>query len=130
MTLSIDIIRREHKDVWRVPSAAMNFHMEDAYLTSETRSRLDEWKKRPDAGDWYPLWVWDAERGLPEPRFVRIGGVGKHGEPSLKDSDGNEVLEWEPGKEPSRQNPPRVIISAPPAQAPGIFDQPAAIKVA
>ena len=129
MTLSLDIVRREHKEVWRVPSAAMNFQMEDAYLTSDARARLAEWKNRPDGGDWHPLWIWDAERGMPEVRFVRIGGVGKHGEPGLKDSDGNEVLEWEPGKEPSRQYPPRVIIGAPPAQAPGFFDQPAPIKV-
>jgi len=46
----------------------------------------------------------------------------------FKDSEGNEVLEWEAGKEPSG-SPPRVIIGAPPAQAPGLFDQPAPIKV-
>ena len=129
MTLSLDIVRREHKDVWRAPSAAMNFQMEDAYLSDTARDRLAEWKKRPDSADWHPLWVWNGDRQQPEPVFVRIGGIGKHGEPGLKDSDGNEVLEWEPGKEPSRQNPPRVIIGAPPAQPPGIFDQPAPIKV-
>src|SRR5262249_25534796 len=31
MTASVDIIRREHKDVWKVPSAALNFQLEDAY---------------------------------------------------------------------------------------------------
>jgi macrolide-specific efflux system membrane fusion protein len=129
MTLSLDIVRREHKDVWRVPVGAMNFHMDDAYLDDATRARLAEWQQRADAGDWQPLWLWHAAAGRPEPVFVRIGGVGKHGEAGLKDSDGNEVLEWEPGKEPSRQNPPRVIIAAPPAQAPGFFDQPAPIKV-
>jgi macrolide-specific efflux system membrane fusion protein len=129
MTLSVDIVRREHKNVWRVPSAAMNFQMEDAYLTDAVRTRLAEWKQRADAGDWLPVWVWNTESQQPEPIFVRIGGAGKHGEPSLKDSDGNEVLEWEPGKEPSRQSPPRVIINAPPAQAPGFFDRPAPIKV-
>jgi macrolide-specific efflux system membrane fusion protein len=129
MTVSLDIVRREHKNVWRVPSAAMNFQLEDAYLTEEARTRLTQWKQREDAGDWHPLWIWDAEKRRPEPLFVRIGGTGSHGEPGLKDSDGNEVLEWEPGKEPSRMNPPRVIIAAPPAQAPGFFDQPAPIKV-
>jgi multidrug efflux pump subunit AcrA (membrane-fusion protein) len=129
MTLSLDIVRREHKDVWRVPAGAMNFHMDEAYLNDATRARLAEWQQRSDAGDWQPLWLWHAEAQRPEPVYVRIGGVGKHGESGLKDSDGNEVLEWEPGKEPSRQNPPRVIIAAPPAQAPGFFDQPAPIKV-
>jgi HlyD family secretion protein len=129
MTLSLDIVRREHKNVWRVPAEAMNFHMDDAYLNAANRARMDEWKQRADAGDWQPLWLWSAEAQRPEPVFVRIGGTGKHGEPGLKDSDGNEVLEWEPGKEPSRQNPPRAIIGAPPAQPPGFFDQPAPIKV-
>jgi multidrug efflux pump subunit AcrA (membrane-fusion protein) len=129
MTVSLDIIRREHKDVWRVPATALNFQMDEAYLTDAARARLAQWKERPDAGDWQPLWVWDADAQQPEPLFVRIGGVGKHGEPGLKDAEGNEVLEWEPGKEPSRNGPPRVITGAPPAQAPGIFHQPAPIKV-
>ncbi len=129
MTVSLDIIRREHKNVWRVPSAAMNFQLEDAYLTEAARARLAEWKARADAADWQPLWVWDAPRQQAAPLFVRIGGTDKRGEPGLKDGEGNEVLEWEAGKEPSPQSPPRVIIGAPPAQAPGIFDRPAPFKV-
>jgi multidrug efflux pump subunit AcrA (membrane-fusion protein) len=128
MTVSLDIIRREHKNVWRVPTAAMNFQLDDAYLTPAARSHLAEWKRRPDAGDWHALWTWKTEAQQPEPIMVRIGGVDKNGHPGLKDSEGNEVLEWEAGKEPSA-NPPRVIIGAPPAQAPGFFDQPAPIKV-
>jgi multidrug efflux pump subunit AcrA (membrane-fusion protein) len=129
MTVSVDIVRREHKNVWRVPSSAMNFKLEDAYLTDAARARLDEWRQRPDAADWQTLWVWDTELQQPAPLFVRIGGMGAHGEPGLKDSEGNEVLEWEPGREPTPQNPPRLIIGAPPAQAPGFFDQPAPFKV-
>ncbi len=129
MTVSLDLIRREHKNVWRVPAAALNFQMDDAYLTDGARAHLAEWKKRPDAGDWQPLWVWDAGRQEVEPWLVRIGGVGKHGDPGLKDGEGNEVLEWEAGKEPDRATLLRVIIGAPPAQAPGFFDQPAPIKV-
>lgn len=127
MTVSLDIVRREHKNVWRVPSAALNFQMEDAYLTDAARARLAQWKQRPDAGDWQTLWTWNGESA--EPLFVRIGGTDKHGEPGLKDSEGNEVLEWEAGKEPTAQTPPRVIVGAPPAQAPGWFDRPAPIKV-
>ena len=33
MTASIDIVRREHKDVWKIPSPALNFKMDDAYFT-------------------------------------------------------------------------------------------------
>ncbi len=123
MTASVDVVRREHKNVWKVPSAALNFRLDEAYQDDEARARLAEWKQRPDAGEWQVLWTWD---GKPRPLFVRIGGL-KNGEPGLKDSEGNEVLEWEPGQEP--QSPPRVIIGAPPAHAPGFFDQPANIKV-
>jgi multidrug efflux pump subunit AcrA (membrane-fusion protein) len=129
MTVSVDVIRREHKDVWRVPSAALNFQLEAGYQNAAAQARLEEWKKRPDAGDWHPLWVWDKGQGAPAPLFVRLGGL-KNGEPGLKDSEGNEVLEWEPGREPtSADPPPRIIIQAPPARAPGFFDRPANIKV-
>jgi multidrug efflux pump subunit AcrA (membrane-fusion protein) len=127
MTVSLDIIRREHKNVWRVPGAALNFQMEDAYQSDVARARLAQWKERPDAGDWQTLWTWNGSEA--EPVFVRIGGAGAQGEPGLKDSEGNEVLEWEAGKEPTPENPLRVIVGAPPAQAPGWFDRPAPIKV-
>jgi multidrug efflux pump subunit AcrA (membrane-fusion protein) len=129
MTVSLDIVRREHKNVWRVPTAALNFKLEDAFLSDAARIRVAEWKARSDAADWQTLWVWDTETERATPCFVRIGGTGSHGEPGLKDSEGNEVLEWETGKEPSPDNPPRYIIGAPPAQAPGFFDQPAPFKV-
>jgi multidrug efflux pump subunit AcrA (membrane-fusion protein) len=129
MTVSLDVIRREHKNVWRVPSAALNFQVDDAYLSDAVRARLADWKQRSDGADWQPLWTWNGSEQQVEPLFVRIGGTDKQGEPGLKDSEGNEVLEWEAGKEPSPQSAPRVIIGAPPAQAPGFFDQPAPIKV-
>ena len=128
MTVSVDILRREHKGVWRVPAAALNFQLEDAYQSEAARTRLDEWRRRPDAKDWQPLWTWDAAKNSAWPLFVRVQGV-KNGEPGLKDVEGNEVLEWEPGREPSGAAPPRVIINAPPAHTPGFFDKPANIKV-
>jgi HlyD family secretion protein len=126
MTASVDIIRREHKDVWKVPSAALNFTLDEAYQSAAARRRVADWKRRPDAADWHVLWTWDATASEARPLFARVGGL-KDGEPGLKDSEGNEVLEWD--QEPSRQAPPRLIIGAPPAQAPGFFDQPANIKV-
>jgi HlyD family secretion protein len=129
MTASVDIIRREHKNVWKIPSAALNFQLDEAYQPEEVRARLAEWKQRPDHGQWHTLWTWDAAARTPRPVLVRIGGL-KNGAPGLKDSEGNEVLEWEPGQEPDPRAPlPRVIISAPPARTPGFFDQPANIKV-
>jgi HlyD family secretion protein len=128
MTASVDIIRREHKNVWKVPTAALNFQLDEAYQSESVRARLAEWKRRSDAADWQVLWTWNAAARQAQPLFARVGGV-KNGEPGLKDSEGNEVLEWEPGQEPSPQTPPRLIVGAPPAHAPGIFDQPANIKV-
>ena len=127
MTVSVDILRREHKDVWRAPTAALNFHLEDAYLSDAAKARLAEWKKRADHVDWQALWIWDAAKHTPWPLFVRINGL-KDGAPGLKDSEGNEILEWEPGRETTAA-PSRVIIAAPPAQTLGFFDKPANIKV-
>jgi HlyD family secretion protein len=129
MTVSVDVIRREHKDVWRVPSTALNFQLEEAYQNEAAKQRQAEWKRRADAADWHTVWIWDKDQGAPAPLFVRLGGL-RDGEPGLKDSEGNEVLEWEPGREPSPgQPPPRIIIQAPPANPPGFFDRPANIKV-
>jgi HlyD family secretion protein len=126
MTAAVDIIRREHKNVWKMPTAALNFQMEEAYQSAAARDRLAEWK---DRAEWRPVWVWDAERGEPWPVFVRIGGQNKQGEPGLKDGGFNEILEWEPGREPAADAFPRVITNAPPAHSPGFFDKPANIKV-
>jgi multidrug efflux pump subunit AcrA (membrane-fusion protein) len=129
MTASVDVIRREHTKVWKVPTAALNFKLDEAYQSEAVRARVAEWKKRPDHGQWLTLWTWDSAERKAEPLFVRIDGL-KNGETGLKDSEGNEILEWEPGREPTpSQPPPRVIIAAPPAHAPGFFEQPVPIKV-
>jgi HlyD family secretion protein len=120
MTASVDVIRREHKNVWKVPSAALNFQLEEPYQSDAARARLEEWKRRPDHADWRPVWVWDSQANRPWPVFARVGGRNKEGKSGLKDAQFNEVLEWEPGAEPPR----RVITGAPPATRPGIFDQP------
>jgi hypothetical protein len=128
MTAAVDIVRRKHNNVWKVPSAALNFQMEDAYQSDAAREHVREWRQRPDQANWKPVWIWDPDRGTPWPVFVRIGGVNKDDEPGLKDGGFNEVLEWEPGREPD-DTPMRVIIAAPAAHTPGIFDRPANIKV-
>jgi multidrug efflux pump subunit AcrA (membrane-fusion protein) len=126
MTMSIDIVRVERPNAWRVPSAALNFRLDEPYQTDAARASIAEWKKRADAPDWQTLWAWDESTQRPTPIFVRIGGA-KNGEPGIKDAEGNEILEWEPGMEP--RDSLRVIIGAPPARAPGLLDQPANIKI-
>ncbi len=126
MTMSLDIIRREHKDAWRIPIDSLNFTLDPAYQDSDAKSRVDEWKRRPDAKDWHTLWTWDASANRARPVFVRLSGM-KNGETGLKDAEGNEILEWEPGAEPA--NSLRVIIGTPPVRPPGFFDQPANVKI-
>jgi HlyD family secretion protein len=129
MTAAVDVITREKANVWKVPSAALNFNLEEAYQTPAAKSRLAAWRQRTDWDDWRPIWVWDAARNSPWPILVRIGDQ-KKGTMGLKDETYNEVLEWEPGAEPSAgSDGPRVIINAPQAHRPGFFDQPANIKV-
>ena len=89
------------------------------------KAHLVQWKKRPDAKDWHPLWIWDDTAQQPQPIMIRIGP--KAGEVGLKDGEGNEILEWEAGRQPT--GPLRVIIFAPPARAPGFLDQPANVKI-
>jgi HlyD family secretion protein len=125
MTAAVDVIRRKHMGVWKMPTAALTFNMEDAYQSDAARERMAEWK---DKKNWKPVWIWDEGKRQPWPIFVRIGGLDKNDEPGLKDSGFNEVLEWEPGQEPVGPGP-RVIINAPPAHTPGLFDKPANIKV-
>jgi multidrug efflux pump subunit AcrA (membrane-fusion protein) len=127
MTASIDIVRVEHKDVWKIPREALDFKLDDAYQDDAIKARLAEWQRRSDAGLWVTAWTWDAARNSVWPVFVRVLGNNGGGEPGIKDSEGNEVLEWESSA--ASGNPPRLIIKAPPARPPGIFDQPANLKV-
>jgi HlyD family secretion protein len=129
MTASVDIILREHKNVWKVPTTALNFQLDEAYQSEEARAKLDRWQRRKDADDWKPLWVWDRQRQTPWPVFVRITG-GPSGETGIKDNQFNEVLEWEPGFRPKNTRDwPRVIINAPPAHKPGLFERPTNLKL-
>jgi multidrug efflux pump subunit AcrA (membrane-fusion protein) len=126
MTTSVDIVRHERVNTWRVPVSALNFKLEEAYQDAAARAQVAAWKQKPDESAWRALWIWDKDAQRAHPVFVRVGN--KDGEEAgLKDSEGIEILEWEQGKTPTA--PLRVIIGAPPARAPGFFDQPANVKI-
>ena len=130
MTAAIDVVRGEHKNVWKIPEKALNFKFDKAYFDPPVLERLAEWRRRPDAGLWTTAWTWDAEKKTIAPLFVRVLGTNAQGEPGMKDAEGNEVLEWEPGRAPTDpSDPPKIITDAPPARAPGFMDRPANLKV-
>ena len=127
MTASIDIVRRQHKNVWSIPVSALNFQMDDAYLSEAVRTRIAQWKERSDGRLWQTIWTWDAESRTPQPIFVRL--VNKDGEPGLKENEFSEILEWEPGRQPQPGDTMHIIIGTPPARPRGFFDQPLNLKV-
>jgi HlyD family secretion protein len=129
MTAAVDIILREHQTVWKVPTTALTFQLDEHYQSAEAKAKLAGWQKHKDAGDWKALWVWDRSRKSAWPIFIRIGGT-KKGETGIKDNQFNEILEWEPGQEPkSPHEAPNAIISAPAYRKPGLFEQPTHLKI-
>lgn len=127
MTASVDIVLTSRADVWKIPMAALNFEMEDPYLSEEARQRLSEWQQRPDASDWRPLWLWQEDQQRVWPVFVRLSNSAK-GTTGIENGEYHEALEWEPGFTPPTDMP--VIISAPPARRPGFLDQSVNFKLA
>lgn len=127
MTAVVDIVRQEHLNVWKVPTAAVNFQMEMPYQNDAAKERMAAFKKRPDHAEWRAVWVWDSAQQRPAPVFVRLERDGQKG---FKDNEFIEVLEWEAGREPAASSPSlKVITGAPPARTPGIFEQPTNIRV-
>lgn len=131
MTANVDIVRRRHENAWKMPTEALNIQLDEHYKTDAARSKLEKWRQRQDHDEWKYVWVLDS-RKKPWPIFARLGGVNKMGETGIKDSQFNEVLDWDPELTPAPdpKNPetyPRVILSAPPYGKAGIlerFDRP------
>jgi len=133
MTAALDVILRRHKDVWKMPTAALSFQLDDYYQTEEARAKLASWQRRKDSDDWKPVWILNGH-GKPWPIFVRIGGKSSSGESGIGDGQHNEVLEWDPElsakPEPqSRATYPRVITAAPPPPRKGLFQQQPNVRV-
>jgi HlyD family secretion protein len=104
MSVNVDIVRREHQDVWLVPIQAVDLVLDEHYQTAEARTKIEKWDRRLEAQsnqDWRRIWILD-ERDQPWPAYIRIGGTG---ETALKGASANEdapgveyqeVLEWDP----------------------------------
>jgi HlyD family secretion protein len=120
MNLSVDIVRRTHPDAWKIPKVALDFQLENHYVTPAAKRKLERKEALKNPGDWTPVWIMDKQN-KPWPIFVRIGGKDRKGETGINDGNYTEVLEWDPeldqqpvaGKEATY---PKVIISAPPVK--------------
>jgi HlyD family secretion protein len=124
-TATVDVLRRVHESVWKVPAAALNFQPEGE-LSGPAKAKLATWQARPDFAQWRAVWVLGAD-GKPQPCFVRVGGKGASGDAGVQDGQSAEVLEWEPGVAPRPDDVaryPRLIIGMPPAKKGGLFNPP------
>jgi HlyD family secretion protein len=138
MTPSVDIIWKDHREVWMVPASAVSLELDEAFQSPEVKSRLQHWKDvlkemkkaREDVDAWKTVWILDAER-QPWPIFLKTGVTGrkKGGDP---DSQFVEVIAWEkdprldPFLDPQKPaNYPRVITGVPePPASKGLWSIP------
>jgi HlyD family secretion protein len=110
-TASVDIIRRAHRDVWKVPSAALHFEPSAEQQSSGAGQKLAQRAQLPHADQWQTVWTVGAD-GKTNPVFVRTGGSNENGETGIEEDRFTEALEWDPlVKDPAAL---RVITAAPP----------------
>jgi multidrug efflux pump subunit AcrA (membrane-fusion protein) len=126
MNLSVDIVRRTHPDVWKIPKVALDFQLDDHYITPAARRKLENKEGLKNPNDWTPVWVLDRNN-KPWPIFVRIGGRNAAGETGINDGNYTEILEWDPEMDVKpvardKLSYPQVIIGAPPANQ-SVFDK-------
>lgn len=119
-TASVDIIRRAHRDAWKVPSAALHFEPAGDQQSEAAGKKLAQRANLPHPDDWQTVWT-VGDDGKPWPIFVRTGGKNEHGEIGIQDDRFTEALEWDAEvKDPTAL---RVITEAPPSKK-GIFSIP------
>jgi HlyD family secretion protein len=128
MTVSVDVVAREHPRAWKVPLAALNLEMPEEYVTPAARAKLAKWQGSAARHDWQPVWTVTAD-GQAWPVLVRTGGVDARNETGIRDAQHCEALEWEAdlGPRPEPSSPatyPQVITAAPPPKQGGLFTLP------
>ncbi len=122
LTATVDIIRRQHDGVWKLPVMALSYQPDEAKLSESARDKLRRWQERKDHEHWKPVWV--VDNGAPWPVFVRVGGTSASGESAIRDLSYAEVLEWDPdlAVKPKADVPashPQVIIAGPQGKSNG-----------
>lgn len=119
-TASVDIVRKSHRSVWRLPTEALQFEPTADQQTESARAKLARRHelKRPE--QWQTVWTLGTD-GKPLPIFVRTGGTNDHGETGIQDGRFTEILEWDPERTPPPDpySPPafHVITAGPPPQS-------------
>jgi HlyD family secretion protein len=120
LTASVDIIRRSHRNTWKVPPAALNFEPAADQISAAAHKKLAQRDNLPHADEWQTVWSVD-ERGKPWPIFVRTGGKNEKGDTGISADRFTEALQWdEEVKDPATL---QVITAAPPPKK-GIFSIP------
>ncbi len=120
LTASLDIIRRSHRNAWKVPSAALHFEPDAKHQSKAAREKLAQRDSFQHPEQWQTVWTVD-DNGKPWPIFVRTGGKDEHGETGIQEDRFTEALEWDQEvKDPAAL---RVITAAPPPKK-GIFSIP------
>jgi HlyD family secretion protein len=128
LTASVDVIRRKHEAVWKLPTTALNFQPPASLESDAVRARLARQAELENSEQWHTVWTVGADH-RPWPIFVRLGGTGTHGETGIQDSQFSEVLEWDPELRPApnARDPasyPRVITGMPAPKKGGLFSMP------
>src|SRR5262249_19012335 len=120
LTASVDIIRRSHRDVWKVPSAALSFEPAADEQSAAARKKLAQRDSLPQRDQWQTVWI-VGDNGKPWPILVRTGGKNERGETGIQEDRFTEALDWEQGlTDPASL---RVITAEPPPK-PGMFSIP------
>lgn len=120
LTASVDIIRRAHESVWKLPAAALNFEPSAAQQSPAAHAKLARLQDKKDRDKWQVAWI-VGDDGKPWPVFVRTGGKNERGEAGIQDGQFTEVLEWD--AELNNPSTLRVITNAPPPKK-GTFSVP------
>jgi hypothetical protein len=122
-TAGVDIVAKTEKDVWLVPNTALDFQLDEGYITPSAKEELAN--NSPGAG-WVAIWT--VEGNTPKPLWVKPGLTGKVRDAQnggLK-SEQYTVVEWDPRLTPQPKpdvpdSYPKLIIGAPPVKKWQIF---------